>query len=231
MKAMLLRVGIDTGTDGALAPVFDDGTFEYIPLSEYDHKTKENRTYRNTIGRSGKPLAYYLPSGISDRKMHFDPEFETFTYGDPTVKRNYLLKLEKGDLLVFYAGLVPHQTAHHKKGLYVIGYFIVDRIFDFNSLDEGEMTRACELCSNNAHVKRDDVSNLVIVTGNPEKSRLLDSAVLISEPKLDKRGVPYHAVSRMLEERLGISGSIQRSIPPRFVEGEKNLANLNKLLC
>jgi hypothetical protein len=27
MKALLLRVGIDKGTDGALGPIFDDGSF------------------------------------------------------------------------------------------------------------------------------------------------------------------------------------------------------------
>jgi len=32
MKAMLLRVGIDKGTDGILAPIFNDRTFEYIPI-------------------------------------------------------------------------------------------------------------------------------------------------------------------------------------------------------
>ena len=103
MKATLLRVGIDKGTDGALAPIFDDGSFEYIPISESDAKSKEDRTYGNTIGRSEKPLSTYLPEEIENRTMHFDPEFDTFTYGDPTYKRRFLLKLERGDLLVFYA--------------------------------------------------------------------------------------------------------------------------------
>ena len=47
MKALLLRVGIDKGTDGALAPIFKDGSFEYIPISEGDPESKEDRTYRN----------------------------------------------------------------------------------------------------------------------------------------------------------------------------------------
>ena len=36
MKAMFLRIGIDKGTDGTLAPIFEDGSFEFIPISEYD---------------------------------------------------------------------------------------------------------------------------------------------------------------------------------------------------
>ena len=101
MKAMLLRVGIDKGTDGTLAPIFADGTFEFIPISERD-KSKESRAYREVIGRSGKSLSIYLPKKIWNRIPHFDPEFETFTYGDPTAKKKYLLKLKKDDLLVFY---------------------------------------------------------------------------------------------------------------------------------
>ena len=37
--------------------------------------------------------------------IHNDPEFETFTDGDPTVPKRGLRNLAKGDLLVFYAGL------------------------------------------------------------------------------------------------------------------------------
>ena len=50
MKAMLLRIGIDKGTDGTLAPIFEDELFEYIPISGGDPQSKENRTYRNTMG-------------------------------------------------------------------------------------------------------------------------------------------------------------------------------------
>ena len=64
MNAMLLRVGIDKGTDGTLGPIFEDGSFEYIPISEGDSKSKEERTYENTLGRSGRPLTTYLPKGI-----------------------------------------------------------------------------------------------------------------------------------------------------------------------
>lgn len=33
-KALLLRVGMDRGTGGALGPIFDDGSFEYTPIPE-----------------------------------------------------------------------------------------------------------------------------------------------------------------------------------------------------
>lgn len=34
MKAMLLRVGIDTGYGGTLGPIFEDGSFEFVPIPE-----------------------------------------------------------------------------------------------------------------------------------------------------------------------------------------------------
>ncbi len=231
MKAMLLRVGIDKGTDGALGPIFKDGRFEYIPISEYDENSKENRTYKNTIGRKGKLFSTYLPRSIWNRKIHYDPEFDTFTYGDPTSKRDYLLKLGKGDLLVFYAGLTPYQNRVYKTALYIIGYFLVDRIIDFNKLSKKEIEDVFQRYSNNAHIKRkENVNDLVIVVGNQKHSRLLDKAILISETKLDKRGRPYQAVSKEVKELLGISGSIQRSIPPRFIYKSKYIDNLRKML-
>jgi hypothetical protein len=33
-KALLLRVGIDRGTGGALSRIFADGGFEYLPIPE-----------------------------------------------------------------------------------------------------------------------------------------------------------------------------------------------------
>jgi len=231
MKAMLLRVGIDKGTDGALAPIFDDGSFEYIPISEGDAKSKEDRTYKNTIGRSEKPLSTYLPEEIENRTMHFDPEFDTFTYGDPTYKRGFLLKLEKNDLLVFYAGLYPFQTQKYKTALYIIGYFTVDRMVDFNSLPRSEIRQCYKKYTNNAHLKRSyDTEDLVIIVGNKKKSRLLNKAILISQTKYDRNGKPYQAVSKKMEKMLGISGSIQRSIPPRFISSENNVSNLKSLL-
>lgn len=231
MKAMLLRVGIDKGCGGALSPIFKDGSFEYIPIPESDHDTKETRTYQNTSGIKKKPFADFLPSKVCNYKMHFDPEFETFTYGDPSSKRKFLLKLDKNDLLVFYAGLTPYENDQHPNALYIIGYFTVEDVVDFNMLSEEETLKFCNLYSDNAHIKRNmDLNDLVIVEGNKEKSKLLDKAVLISEPKLNKIGRPYHAVSKEMEKLLGIKGSIQRSIPPRMIRDHKCVENLKKLL-
>ena len=199
---MLLRVGIDKGCGGALSPIFSDGSFEYIPIPESNPETRETRTYQNTFGRTNKPLSEFLPSKICQNKMHFDPEFETFTYGDPSSKRKSLLKLNKNDLLVFYAGLTPYQNDKYPNALYIIGYFVVENVVNFNELSEEESFIFCNWYSINSHVKCNDLNNLVIIEGNKNKSKLFSKAILISKPQLNKIGRTYHAVSPEMEKLL-----------------------------
>ncbi|GAB4313071.1 MAG: hypothetical protein Kow0019_12310 [Methanobacteriaceae archaeon] len=230
MKALLLRVGIDKGSDGILGPIFSDGSFEYIPISEMDQNSHETRTYSNTKGRFGQYLSYYLPEKTKNKKIHFDPEFQTFTYGDTKTKAKYLSKLKKDDLIVFYAGLSPFNTQNYNEALYIIGYFTIAKIIEFKKLNEDEKRICSKKYSNNAHIKRSCLEeDLVIVVGNSSQSKLLDRAILISEKKLDKRGRTYHAVIHELERLLKIKGSIQRSIPPRIIK-EDEIDNLKKLI-
>jgi hypothetical protein len=84
MKVVLIRVGTDTGCRPihANGPLLPDGSFELVPIP--DHVSAgETRTYGNTIGRLGRPLANYFPNrreALFDQPMHVDPEFETCTY-------------------------------------------------------------------------------------------------------------------------------------------------------
>ncbi|MCC7550708.1 MAG: hypothetical protein KO316_04280 [Methanobacterium sp.] len=231
MKAMLLRVGIDKSSDGILSPIFPDGTFEYIPLSE-NTESNEIRTYHDVIGRKGKPLSAYLPPDVAHRKVHLDPEFTTFTYGDTGRKSNYLRKLNPEDLLVFYAGLTPYNGSEYPEALYIIGYFTVKKIWGKNN--EPGRTATIRVIRKkyptNSHPQRVDIKDMALVVGNPEKSKLLEKGILISQKKLNKIGRRYHAVSPPMEKLLGIKGSIQRSIPPRLIYAEHNLGNLKKLL-
>lgn len=230
MKALLLRVGIDKGFDGILGPIFSDGSFEYIPIPETDLNSHETRTYANTKGRFGKYLSFYLPEKSKNKKIHFDPEFQTFTYGDIKTKAKYLSKLKKDDLIVFYAGLTPFNTSNYDEALYIIGYFTIKEIIEFKKLRTDEKRIYSKKYSNNAHIKRIKLEeDLVIVVGNPSKSKLLSKGILISKKKLDKRGRTYHAVSPELERSLKIKGSIQRSIPPRIIK-ENEIDNLKKLI-
>ncbi len=229
MKAMLLRVGIDKGSDGILAPLFKDGTFLYIPLSEKDPETEEKRTFQDLEDSKGHRLSQYLPEKVLNRKIHHDPEFNTFTYADQGRKTIYLTKLRKGDYLVFYAGLTPWEE-DKKEGLYIIGYLVVEQVVMLGKLDQKQQNIIKRKYPCNSHLKRPWKEGVVLVVGDQKKSKLIGKALPLSSPKLDKRGRPYHAVSQDMENLLGIYGSIQRSIPPRFIEDPQSLKNLLKIL-
>lgn len=232
IKAMLLRVGIDKSSDGILGPLFYDGSFEYIPLSEKDDKSGETRTYNDILGSKGELLSSYLSEKVAQRRVHMDPEFVTFTYGDEGKKANYLRKLNKGDILVFYAGLTPYDVSEYPEALYIIGYFTIKEVIDLANKQNHnyDISEIQSKFPSNSHPKRSDTGDLVLVVGDPDNSKLLEKAVLISQKKFNKIGRTYHAVSPLIEELLGIKGSIQRSIPPRIISVEHNIHNLKKLL-
>ena len=129
MNVVLLRVGIDTGCGGIHSPLFSDGSFEFIPIP--DRGARDERTYGNTIGRSGHPLLRYFPKyrrkAAATQSMHVDPEFSTFTYGDPTPPKRGLKRLQPGDLLVFYAGMQGWECTI-EPALYIIGYFDIETV-------------------------------------------------------------------------------------------------------
>ena len=82
----------------------------------------------------------HLRNSRQNQSIHSDPEFTTFTYGDPTLPKRGLQRLRVGSLLVFYAGLEkwPERT---DAGLYIIGYFEVanagpTRQFPFSSTEK-----------------------------------------------------------------------------------------------
>jgi len=93
MKGLLLRVGIDKGSGGCLAPIFKDSSFEFIPIPEF-RATSESRVYANMEGITGQRIIDFVPKKIQFSHPHYDPEFDTFTYGDPTKpKRDQLSNL------------------------------------------------------------------------------------------------------------------------------------------
>jgi hypothetical protein len=159
---------------------------------------------------------------VFDQSIHFDPEFETFTYGDPTPPKASLRQLSAGSLLVFYAGL-KGWSFDCPPALYIIGYFEVARAGVASSFSQAELTG---MFRNNFHVMHSNVfenqkDRLVLVKGSAN-SRLLEKAVKISSVGTDRNGRPLHRLAPEIQEVIGgFAGntSIQRS-PPRWVAPE-----------
>jgi hypothetical protein len=222
MQVVLLRVAIDTGSGGIHGPLFKDGSFEYIPIP--DGWDMDPRTYGNTKGRYGRSFVDYFPgsrqANAFKQAIHYDPDFTTYTYGDPTPgPKSSLRKLVEGDLLVFYAGL-EGWGFECAPALYLIGYFEVSGAGLAPSFTNGEMQ---QLFGSNFHVKHpkilaDQRERLVLVKGGMG-SRLLQKAVRISSLGKNCDGRPLHRLSKDMQEVFGdFDGrtSIERS-PPRWV--------------
>jgi len=219
-------VGIDTGSGGMLGPIFANGSFEFIPIDA--HRDRLGRTYGNTPGRHGRKLIEYFPNVLKARMknslMHFDPEFETFTYGDPTSPKQSLRDLQRGDLLVFYAGLKGWGDCESSPGLYIVGYFVVERAGVYKDLKRAGALKA--FCKNwhilNEHEK-ERFDKLVLVKGG-KGSRFLDRAVKISadEKAIDRGGHPIFVLDPRMQTHFGTFtelNAIQRSTP-RWVKPE-----------
>jgi len=221
MKAAMLRIGIDTGSGGIHGPLFADGSFEYVPIP--DGFGIDQRTYGNTLGRRGKYLIDYFSRSrrakMVDQSIHFDPEFSTFTYGDPTRPKAGLRRLTAGDMLIFYCGLQGFDFKS-EPALYLMGYFQVSAAGRASDFGPGELHA---LFGENFHVRHPSVYNaqkseLVLVKGD-SNSRLLNQAVLMSAPGKNRIGQPLKVLSPEMQKIFGDFGgklSFQRS-PTRWV--------------
>ena len=227
-NVVLLRVGIDAGCGGIQGPLFQDGTFEFgcIPDGHGDSL----HTYGNMLGRDGKPLAGYFAEVrrkvMAEQHVHVDPEWETFTYGDPTHPKRSLRNLKPGDLLVFYCGLQEWDSekgwnGERRPALYLAGYFEVALAGMAGDFEKRVL--ATEF-GKNFHVRYPTVfkqqkADLVLVKGGPG-SRLLHRAHRISAEGQDRAGKPLKVLSPGMQKVFGDFGghvSIQRS-PPRWVD-------------
>jgi hypothetical protein len=230
MQVVLLRVGIDTGSGGIHSPLFHEGSFEFIPIPDHFRGTGvDGRTYGNTVGRRGHALVDYFPEARRDKmfnqSMHVDPEFATFTYGDPTVPKASLSRLSEGSLLVFYAGLKGFDF-ECPPALYIVGYFEVARAALASSCTQAELA---DMFGGNFHVMHREVfddqrDRLVLVKGTAN-SRLLTKAVRISSRGTDRNGRPLHRLSPEMQQvfsdfggNTGIQRSPPRRVPPEFVQ-------------
>jgi hypothetical protein len=226
-QVVLLRVGVDAGCGGIQGPLFDNGTFEFVCIP--DGLGVGVHTYGGLCGRYGRFLVDYFPEArrkqMGKQRIHFDPEFETFTYGDPTTPKRSLRRLMSGDYLAFYCGLQAWDSeagfCHRlKPALYLVGYFKVALAgmagdFDKKTL-RSEFGGNFHVC--HPSVFRRDKPNLVLVKGGPG-SRLFDKAYCISATSRDRAGNPLKVLSSEMRKVFGTFGgrnSIQRS-PPRWV--------------
>lgn len=230
MKALLLRVGIDRGY-GGLSPVFPDMTYEYIPIYHRNIKEteiNENRTYSMILGSNKKLLDEYLPVKLKNQIVHLDPEFKTFTYGDPTrTKRAALKKLEKNDLLIFYLG-GKKQNKPFEAGCFIFGYFVVDKVIDWDNISEDKKKGIEKEFKNNAHmISSKSKNNLVMVMGKTG-SKQLKKCIQISQSNAPINNPPYITIPKF-QTKYDLRKNIVRAVP-MYIFDETKIKALKELL-
>ncbi len=231
MRATLVRIGIDQTYGGWNAPV-DPATneFVYVPIPEgakvqqhpelaTTYATVEPALRRFAAARPGvSSRLVSLPVELAGGSTHLDPDFGQLTYGDDGERRGRAITaFERGDLIVFYAGLRPvapcaHRLLYALVGLYRISS--VGRVADF----------ARSRWHENAHLRRLTArSTDVVVHAEPGRSGRLRRCISVGE----FRAGAYRVRRELLDAWGGLSckdGFIQRSaVPPRFLDAGKFL--------
>lgn len=225
MRVVLLRVGIDTGCGGIHSPLFHDDTFEFLPIP--DTRGHDERTYGNSLGRKDRAFVEYFRKAhherVAEYAMHVDPEFATFTYGDPTTPKRGLAKLRPGDLLVFYAGMEGWD--HFRvPALYLVGYFrvtLADFAVNFSKSELAQFQHNYHV--RHTHVFAEQKEKLLLIKGG-NGSRLFRKAHLLGTTVVRGNGTSWQIITPAMQKVFGLFGgvgSLQRSTP-RWVEDNLN---------
>ncbi|MCJ7506198.1 hypothetical protein MUP05_07005 [Candidatus Bathyarchaeota archaeon] len=171
MSGILINVGSSSNDLNGRGRVFNDLTFEYLPIPETSITRKEVPTYAQ-LG--------FAHVKYPRKRAHLDPEFQTFTYGH--VRRGFgdierLVGLTRNDVLFFMATLQKEKDW----SIYMIGYFRNLEVHDCRELSGKEiLSKMSKLFSNNAHMKRVDPSVDVLVKGG-QGSKLLEKVFPLAE--------------------------------------------------
>lgn len=149
MQSILMHVGADTSsccTLGVCGPVFEDLTFEFLPILEIQ-RTRESRSYEELKSHNdGQTLARYVPIEYAYSIPHCDPDMEHFTYSEPVESiRGNLMKnfLRRGGYLFFVSSLAKYSKEAYRNTLFkeirksqiknmakhVIGYMEIKDVF------------------------------------------------------------------------------------------------------
>ncbi|MFQ6028500.1 MAG: hypothetical protein ACE5Q6_13495 [Dehalococcoidia bacterium] len=142
------------------SPIFADGSFEMLPIPEAENRPGQSLVRFGDLKSFNHPeesLREFLPSRWWDWPCHFDPEFNTFTYGDDceVAPRAAALKgLGPGDYLFFVARLVDYREGAFTgpPGFYLTGFLAVAEAL--RSVTELPAPPQMARFGANAHIRR-----------------------------------------------------------------------------
>ena len=121
MKAVLLRAGMDKCCCSQVSPIFEDGSFEFIPIPELYAPRPSLTMCSQKRGRHGQMPSTYLPTKFHNLYIHDDPEFTTYTYGDPTSKGGLFASSKLGMYSSFMRDSSHFKTMHSRRRYISLG--------------------------------------------------------------------------------------------------------------
>ena len=134
MKYGIINVGVNTSHGSLKSPIFEDNTFEFVPIPEKKCLDYYKIPKYKELHFRYKNYSKFIPKNKFEVRAHNDPEFHTFTYGDYPTKSPRaanLKRIEPGDILVFLARLVLWGGGRYlgPPGFFLVGYFEIKQIF------------------------------------------------------------------------------------------------------
>ncbi len=161
-RVFLANVGVNA-SHRFTSPLFEDGTFEFLPIPEDRELTGERLVrYRDlrSYYDSTRDLLRYVPPRAWDWPTHNDPEFDAFTYGDNcdiAPRAAGLKAMRPGDCLSFLARLENwnQSGATGTFGFYLVGHLnIAEENWLFRGLHSTQLDDESSPFRRNAHVLR-----------------------------------------------------------------------------
>ncbi|MFC4986991.1 hypothetical protein [Saliphagus infecundisoli] len=240
MTVVLAGVGADTTNVGTVAPLYDDGRFEYVPIPEKTRETDEEETFGSWPLRGRKGVAADLTTRIRPRPigdddlvlsgedlagwpLHRDPNFEALSYGEHRAGYvSRLRSLEAGDAVGFYAGLSDGDRTHR----YLIGSFTVEEVAVVTPETPPEEREAIlERFPENAHAKRASGTELyreekavVLLAGREPGGLLARDPVRISDYYVaaGNERAQYYLRERVSEKLSVVAGRENMTFKPAY---------------
>ncbi len=223
-RVLLVRVGADlTDAGGRWNGPFNRTTnaFVYVPIPESKSVRPGHERPFNLIESALNRFSQHLPSHLTNRAMHLDPDFEYLTYGDQGARAHRISKLKVGDYVAFYAGL--RDITDRRLAYCLIGLIKIESFARARDVETSEWKQ-------NAHTRRqfDETASDLIVRGDPRSSGRFQHCVPIGE----WRNRSYRVRTDLLKIWGGLSnvdGYLQRSARlPEVNDGERFLEWLDR---
>ena len=206
-RVFLVNVGVNASHGSIRSPLFSDGTFELLPIPEARALWSPTLPAYPKLACFNDPtetLATYVSDHYRNIRLHDDPEFRTFTYGDnpnASPRAAGLRACGPGDYLFFVARLVPYADGRFRgdPGFYLVGFLLVEEVLkDVTVFPNG---RDFTLFGANAHVRRaayhrNALDGFWVWKGSSERSSRLRYAVPLDRAMCqatlrDARGTPW----------------------------------------